>query len=168
MYDFEWVTRRPLSSSLYQLPSDSYFGNTVPKFKFRGTRQTLGRGWLAIAGGASWSRPRLALAGRILCSFVILCARVLLDRPFPPSPNARSSKQTSSHYFEQLSRKLSSRINSGVEWKAESESSVCGAVGCLPPLGKRYPSFSAPFLFLLILAVYEDVTSVHPVGCLEQ
>ena len=76
-------------------------------------------------------------AGRVLCSFVILCARVLLDRrPFPPSLSKCSQKQANIlALFRTTFPETFPRINSGVEWKAESESSVCGAVvGCLPPL----------------------------------
>ena len=39
---------------------------------------------------------------------------------------------------------------------------MCGAVGCLPPLWEAvhiYVPFFASFLFLLILVVYEDVTT---------
>ena len=42
------------------------------------------------------------------------------------------------------------RINSGVEWKAESEPSVCGAVvGCLPPLWEVVSIFFTFFNSLL-------------------
>ena len=156
--------RVPLSSSpLYQLLPDSHFGNTVTEFKFRGACLTVGRGWLAIAGGASWSRSRLlaVAAGRVLCSFVILCARVLLDRPSFPSLSKCSQKQANIlALFRTTFPETFPRINSGVEWKAESESSVCGAVGCLPPLWKVvhiYVPFSAPFLLL------HRMSLIHPV-----
>ena len=139
----------PLFFSLIPTPSDSYFGNTVTEFKFRRACLTVGRGWLAIAGGASCSRSRLlaVAAGRVPCSFVILCARVLLDRrPFPLSLSKCSQKQANIlALFRTTFPETFPRINSGVEWKAESESSACVALLDACRLdGKWYPSFS-PF-----------------------